>query len=70
MLFFFKKVNDIIFNLTIDNNVYNGIKKVTSASTPFMSRATILECLKEIKIENCEGYGRIPQRVLVDGAEI
>ena len=35
-----------------------------------MSSPMILECLKEIKIKNCEGFDRIPQRVLTDGAEI
>ena len=35
-----------------------------------MSGPLILECLKEIKIKNCEGYDLVPQRVLVDGAEI
>ena len=35
-----------------------------------MSSSMILECLKEIKIKNCEDYDRIPQRVLADGAEI
>ena len=33
-----------------------------------MSSVNILECLNEIK--NCEGFDRIPQRVLNDGAEI
>ena len=35
-----------------------------------MSCANILECLKEIKTQNCEGYDRIPQRILADGAEL
>ena len=36
----------------------------------FMSSANILECLKDIKIKNSEGFDRISQRVLADGAEI
>ena len=35
-----------------------------------MTDADILECLKEIKIKYCEGFDRIPQRILVDGANI
>ena len=27
-------------------------------------------CIKSIKIKNCEGYDRIPQRILADGAEL
>ena len=35
-----------------------------------MSSENIYECLRDIKIKNCEGYDHIPQRVLADGAEI
>ena len=35
-----------------------------------MTDADIKECLNNIKIKNCEGYDRIPQRILVDGAII
>ena len=34
-----------------------------------MSPSDILECLKIIKTKNCEGFDKIPQRVLSDGAE-
>ena len=33
----------------------------------FMDKDSILECVKTLKIKNCEGYDRIPQRILVDG---
>ena len=33
----------------------------------FMSMNNIETCMKAIKVKNCEGYDRIPQRVLVDG---
>ena len=29
-----------------------------------------LECLKYIKSKNCEGYDRIPKRILSTGADI
>ena len=35
----------------------------------FMSRHDIIRCMISIKIKNCEGYDRIPQRILVDGFE-
>ena len=35
----------------------------------FMTTNDIENCIRCIKIKNCEGYDRIPQRVLVDGIE-
>ena len=34
-----------------------------------MMDITITECVRSIKIKNCEGYDRIPQRILVDGID-
>ena len=34
-----------------------------------MDRESILECVKTLKLKNCEGYNRIPQRILVDGID-
>ena len=42
------------------------IKVALSLSQVF----SILECIKQLKIKNCEGYDRIPQRFLIDGIEI
>ena len=68
--YFSNKVKIIASEATIDENVFNGTKKVTCLPSPFMSCDNILECLKDIKPKNCEGYDRIPQRILTDGAEI
>ena len=68
--YFSNKVNTIASEASISNNVFNGNKKVTCLPTQFMSCTNILECLKEIKTKNCEGYDRIPQRILSDGAEL
>ena len=68
--FFSNKVNSIVTQSVIDDNVYNGKKLFDCPSSPFMSNDNILECLKDIKIKNCEGFDRIPQRVLADGAEL
>ena len=35
-----------------------------------MSRTEILDVIASIKTKNCEGFDRIPQRVLVDGADV
>jgi hypothetical protein len=35
-----------------------------------MTREDIKECLGSLKSKNSEGFGRIPQRILLDGAKI
>ena len=67
---FFDKVNSITATTQISNEVYNGNRKVTCADEFFMTTKDIIECLRTIKIKNCEGYDRIPQRILVDGTDI
>ena len=68
--YFSNKVNIIVNEVTIDNEIYNGYKKVNSENKFFMSSTEIKECIKNIKIKNCEGYDRIPQRILSDGFTI
>ena len=68
--FFTTKVNSIITNLHSNPRVYNGQKKVNEQNSFFMSSADVLSCMSSIKIKNCEGFDRIPQRILVDGANI
>ena len=67
--FFSNKVNTIVNQTHVDPGVYNGLPKINCECSFFMSPADILECLKTIKTKNCEGFDRIPQRVLSDGAE-
>ena len=55
-------------DLTKPNNFYNGIKKVNSVNKNYNTEDKILEPMKSIKLKNCEGSDRIPQRMLVDGA--
>ena len=54
--FFSDKVKTIISSETIAENVYNGKRLIYSDSTPFMSSINVLNCLKDIKIKNCEGF--------------
>ena len=67
---FSNKVKNIANEVAIDNEIHNGFKKINSENQFFMSSADVEECVKNIKIKNCEGYDRIPQRILVDGITV
>ena len=67
--FFEDKVSQITNSCIIDPMVYNGIKMIDAGNWMFMSTDEIMKCIKSIKLKNCEGFDRIPQRVLVDGME-
>ena len=58
--FFLNKVNSITNDLQINNNIYNGSRKITTENKNFMSGSDILDVLSSIKIKNCEGFDRIP----------
>ena len=68
--YFEDKVNRLVDSAVISPNVYNGKKKLAATDVNFMSPIEILECVKQLKIKNCEGYDRIPQRFLIDGIDI
>ena len=61
---------DLGETVQIDDQIYNGKKKVQTENKMFMDLSSIIECVKSLKIKNSEGYDRIPQRVLVDGIEV
>ena len=44
--------------------------KLAAVDSDFMSKNEIIECVKQLKLKNCEGYDRIPQRILIDGIDI
>jgi hypothetical protein len=64
------KIVDLEENLTTHDGVYNGRKLINSEEMNFMTEDKVTECLNELKIKNCEGYDRIPMRILKDGASI
>ena len=68
--FFVDKVDKIVNSAIIDPTVYNGQTKLAVAESDFMSQPEIIECVKQLKMKNCEGYDRIPQRILIDGISI
>ena len=49
--------------------VYNGKRRVTARNKMFMDSDSIRECALGLKLKNCEGFDRIPQRILVDGID-
>ena len=67
---FDKKIRDIVDSTIVEEDVYNGTMKVNSETKNFMRRHHIMECLLSLKCKNSEGFDRIPQRILKDGAEI
>ena len=67
--FFVSKVKDITDATIVDHNVYNGVRKITANNFMFMSESNVESCMKSIKQKNCEGYDRIPQRIIADGTE-
>ena len=68
--FFVHKVKTIIENTIIDPLVHNGHQKIQTHTEFPLNESDIMECVKSLKIKNCEGYDRIPQRILSEGIEI
>ena len=58
--FFDKKVKSIVETCRVNDNVYNGIKKVGSLESNLMTTKNVCDALNSVKIYNCEGYNRIP----------
>ena len=54
----------------VDQAVYNGLKKIDSSQLNFMTELNIRRVMSTIKIKNCEGWERIPQRIFVEGIEV
>ena len=67
--YFEEKIRSITNSTLVDPNVYNGVNKMVAGDEMFMSISEVKSCIKSIKIKNCEGYDRIPQRVLIEGIE-
>ena len=65
--FFLKKVDSITNAVKADQSVFNGTRNIVADDLMFMNSNEVKKCIKDIQIKNCEGYDRIPQRILVDG---
>ena len=68
--YFEKKVQTIVREQKIEDSVYNGKRKINCLNENFMNAVNLKNAVKSLKIKNCEGHDRIPQRVLIDGFEI
>ena len=68
--YFNEKINNLVSNVSVDDSVYNGIRRVRAVEKNFMREEDVLECVLDLKIKNTEGMDRIPQRVLVDGISV
>ena len=68
--FFIEKIAVIKRSLSITENVYNGKNKLIVDNRFFMSPSDITECMLTLKSKNCEGFDRIPVRILRDAHEI
>ena len=67
---FQRKVKTIVESTNINPEVHNGNRKIININEFSLNENDISECIKGLKIKNCEGYDRIPQRVLIEGIEI
>ena len=68
--YFKSKIENLEESLSTFGGVYNGCKFINSEERNFMTEERVGECLNELKIKNCEGYDRIPMRILKDGASV
>ena len=68
--FFSTKIEKIVEEVQIDPNVYNGKRKIRVEEDFFMSKNEIIVAVKSLKTKNCEGYDRLPQRILIDGIDV
>ena len=64
------KVQNLLEEVKVEPNVYNGKRKVNAANKFYMSLEAVKSCMNSLKPKNSEGFDRIPQRILKDGAEI
>ena len=64
---FKSKVQDIVNEQVISNNVYNGKKKINANTLDFMTETNVLQAIKSLKPKYSEGYDRIPVKILYDG---
>ena len=68
--FFEEKISTIKRSLSISDNVYNGKNKLIVCNRFFMTTNDVKECMLSLKPKNCEGFDRIPVRILLDAHEI
>ena len=68
--FFDIKIKNLLEEVEVDDSVYNGRKQIATRDKFFMDLETVREIMGNLKNKNSEGYDRIPQKILHDGANI
>jgi hypothetical protein len=59
--FFNKKINKIVEETSVSENVFNGVKKLTNDNEPIaISEEIVLKVFESLKEKNCHGFDRIP----------
>ena len=64
-----KKVKEIERSAKIEENIYNGARKLNSLENMLMDKVSVKECLRSLKIKNGKGLDKIPQGILKEGAD-
>ena len=67
---FEEKIRNVTNSTSINDNVYNGSRKITENDKNFMTPTNVKSAILNLKLKNSEGYDRIPQRILIDGISI
>ena len=66
---FDSKISALLNEVSVDDSVYNGDRKVNAINSFFMDKDSVRECIISLKTKNSEGFDRIPQRILIDGVD-
>ncbi len=68
--YFDKKIKNVIGQIELDENVYNGNKRLERQDLDFMGKQAIFSCIKTLKKKNLEGFDRIPHQIVIGGADV
>jgi hypothetical protein len=68
--FFHEKIEKIKKDVIVNELVYNGKNKLLVLDRFFMGEAEVRSCLDTLKPKTCEGYDRIPVRILYDARHL
>jgi hypothetical protein len=54
--YFYKKIEKLLKEVNIDENVHNGYNKLNSSNYDFMDIESVISCMKSLKPKNSEGF--------------
>ena len=67
--YFHDKVETLKSNTIVNPDVYNGKNKLIVTNRPFMTESDVRECLATLKPKKCEGFDRLPVKMLSDARD-